>query len=65
MIRLTRLKGEEFIVNASLIKYVEETPDTLITLRDGDKFRVKESHDEVISATIEYIRSTRLLAEFD
>ena len=36
MIKLSRLDGEAFILNADLIKYVEQRPDTFITLTSGD-----------------------------
>ena len=33
MIRLTHLTGKPFVANAELVKFVEETPDTVITMR--------------------------------
>lgn len=55
MIILHRLNGKEFVLNAEHIKFVESTPDTLITLIAGDeKFMVKESVDEVIKSVIDY-----------
>ena len=42
MIKLTRLDGESFILNAELIKYVEARPDTFITLVGGDRIVVSE-----------------------
>ncbi len=52
-----RLNGKEFVLNAEHIKFVESTPDTVITLSPSDeKFMVKESVDEVISRTIDYKR---------
>lgn len=57
MIILHRLNGKEFILNSDAIKFVEATPDTVITLVTNDeKFMVKESVDEVIQKTIEYKR---------
>ncbi|HAC91712.1 MAG TPA: flagellar protein, partial [Planctomycetaceae bacterium] len=32
MIKLTRLDGQAFILNADLIRYVEQKPDTFVTL---------------------------------
>lgn len=61
MISLTRLNGSGFIVNSELIKFVEQTPDTLVTLRDGEKLLVKEKPDEIIARVVEYVRSTRLV----
>lgn len=54
MIRLTRLNGKEFILNCELIKILEATPDTVITLTTGEKLMVKESVDEVIRTSIDY-----------
>lgn len=52
-----RLNGKEFVLNADTIKFVEATPDTVITLTTNDeKFMVKESVGEVIRLAIEYKR---------
>jgi flagellar protein FlbD len=57
MIKVTRLNGKEFVVNADLIQYVEETPDTVITLVNHEKLVVKEPVNEVIRRVVEYRRS--------
>lgn len=54
MITLTRLNEEQFVLNAELIKTVEESPDTVITLTNGNKYIVKESANEVVEAVVEY-----------
>ncbi len=54
MIKVNRLDGKNFILNAELIETVETTPDTLITLTNGNKFVVKESVEEIINKVIEY-----------
>ncbi|OFZ22222.1 MAG: flagellar protein FlbD [Bdellovibrionales bacterium GWB1_55_8] len=54
MIRLSRLNGKEFILNCELIKYIEATPDTIITLTTGEKIMVREAVDDVVSATVRY-----------
>jgi len=61
MIKLTRLSGEAFILNAELIKYVEQRPDTFITLTMGDRIVVTETPEEVLERTVEYHRNKRLL----
>ncbi len=63
MIKLTRRNGAAFVLNAELIKFVEEVPDTIITLRDGEKVLVKETADEVVDRALEYARSSRFLPE--
>ena len=54
MIRLTRLNGKVFVVNAELIEIMEETPDTVVTLNNGNRFVVSESVDEVIDRIVKY-----------
>ncbi len=54
MIQLTRLNGKEFVLNAELIKFVEATPDTIITLSSGEKFMVKEGVSAVVAAVTQY-----------
>ena len=48
MIKLTRLDGEPFILNADLIRYVESRPDTFVTLTTGERVVVTETMDEVV-----------------
>lgn len=62
MIRLTRINGEAFILNASLIQYVESRPDTYITLTTEERLIVKETPDEVLRRTIDFQRAVRLPA---
>ena len=59
MIVLTRLNERKIVVNAEQIKTVEETPDTLITLINGDHVLVREPMERVIRLAIEYGRQLR------
>jgi flagellar protein FlbD len=61
MIKLTRLAGEAFILNAELIRYVEARPDTFVTLTTGERLVVKESMEEVLRRAIDYQRTKFLL----
>ncbi len=54
MIKLTRLGGEPFILNAEMIRYVENRPDTFITLTTGERMVVLETMDEVVSRAVSY-----------
>ena len=54
MIELTRLNHKPIVVNAELIKLVERSPDTVITLVTGDKLVVLESVEEVIQRVVHY-----------
>ena len=60
MIKVTRLNGKEFVVNAEMIQFLEETPDTVITLVNHEKIIVKETVDDVIRRVIDYSRATRI-----
>ncbi len=59
MITLTRLNKRVVVINAELIKMLEETPDTLVTLINGDTMMVSESVDEVVRRAIDYQRQIR------
>ena len=59
MISVTRLNGDRFVLNAELIRTIEENPDTVITLVNGDHIVVKERMGEVVRMTIEYGRLLR------
>ena len=61
MIRLTRINGEPFVLNAELIRYVESRPDTYVTLVNGDRLIVRETLDEVMDRAIRYQQSKHLI----
>lgn len=63
MIKLTRLDGELFILNADLIRYVETRPDTFITLTTGERVVVAETMDEVLLRAITYQQTKHLIPE--
>ena len=54
MIVLTRLDGSAFVLNAELIRTVEERPDTTISLTTGDRIIVREPMSEVVERAVEY-----------
>jgi len=59
MILLTRLNGQQVVVNADRIRYVEQTPDTVVCCDQGERMMVKETISEVVRRSIEYARLTR------
>ena len=61
MITVTRLNGKRFVVNAELIRTVENNPDTTITLINGDHLIVREPAEQVVALAIEYGRLLRRL----
>ena len=59
MIRLTRLNGQQFVMNAEKIRTVEATPDTVVCCETGEKLMVKETLEEVMRRAIDYARVIR------
>ena len=57
MIQLTRLNNRPFTVNSDLIKFIEQSPDTVITLLNGEKLLVLESAGEVRTRVVEFRRT--------
>ena len=57
MIQLTRLNKHPLAVNSDLIKFVEQAPDTVITLVTGEKIVVLEKAQEVLDLVVQFRRS--------
>jgi flagellar protein FlbD len=60
MIELTRLNGSPMVLNSDLIKTAEASPDTMLTLINGEKLIVREETAEVVERVLAY--RARLLA---
>ena len=60
MIELTRLNGRPMVVNSDLIKSAEASPDTMLTLINGEKLIVREEISDVVERILVY--RARLLA---
>lgn len=59
MIAVTRLNGKKLIVNAEMIRTVEENPDTTITLANGDHIITQDKSEQIVAKVIEYGRLLR------
>jgi len=57
MIQLTRLNSHPLAVNSDLIKFVEQAPDTVITLVSGEKIVVRESAQDVLERVVQFRRT--------
>lgn len=57
MIRLTRLNGQGLAVNSDLIKFIENAPDTVLSLTTGEKIIVRETTNQVVALIIEFRRA--------
>jgi flagellar protein FlbD len=61
MIKLTRLNGEKFILNAIYIEVVNSIPDTTISLTNGKKVMVQETEEKVTELVTEYYQKISIL----
>lgn len=54
MIELTKYDGSILMVNELYIEFVEETPDTVVSLVNGKKIIVKESRQDIKNLVLLY-----------
>ena len=54
MILVTRLNGKEYYINPHLVEFIEETPDTVVTLTTGKKVVVEEHASQVVEKILGY-----------
>lgn len=61
IIKVTRLNGKTYTVNALYIEAVESHPDTTITFTSGKKIVVKEDEEAIKQAVIQFYRAVNIL----
>ena len=54
MIEVTRLNGTPILLNSDLIKTAETSPDTMLTLINGEKLIVREACSEIVERVLAY-----------
>lgn len=54
MIEVTRLNGATIVLNCDLIKMAEASPDTTITLVNGEKLLVRDSLEQIVERALAY-----------
>jgi flagellar protein FlbD len=57
MIKVTRLNHVPLFLNSDLIEHIDMTPDTVISLTNGQKFMVLELADDVVEKVVSFRRS--------
>lgn len=65
MILLTKINNNPIAVNSDLIEYIEETPDTVITLTNNDRIVVQEGMTDIIEKVVQYRRSIAGMVEVE
>ena len=63
MIKLTRLDGSEIYLNEDIIEIIEETPDTHITLTNGNRYVVLEKTAVLIERIVSYKTRIKVRAQ--
>jgi flagellar protein FlbD len=56
MIAVTRLDGIPILLNEDLIQTIEQTPDTVLSLTNGDKLMVRDKPAQLVQRVIEFRR---------
>jgi flagellar protein FlbD len=56
MIHLTKLNNQPMVLNSELVEFIENKPDTVITLITGNKVVVLETTEEVINRIVDFRR---------
>ena len=59
MIVLTKIGGQEILINDSLIETASQTPDTVIVMNNGHTYIVTETIDEIIQKITDFRRMAR------
>jgi flagellar protein FlbD len=54
MIEVTRLNGSIFFLNPDMILSLEATPDTVVTLTNGEKLVVKDPPAQIIDRFVAF-----------
>jgi len=56
MIEVTRINHVPLVLNSDLIEHIEATPDTVISLTNGQKLMVLEAPEELIRRVVAFRR---------
>ncbi len=66
MIKVTRInKIDQFWINENQIEYMEETPDTILTMVSGRKYAVAETAEEITKKIIRVKRAVLMTRDED
>lgn len=63
MILLTKIDGEKIVINADEIETVEVGHNSVISLRSGRKYIVKESYELITQLVIDFKKKCQLKSE--
>jgi len=64
MILVTRINKTQFYLNEDMIEFIEETPDTIISMNTGKKIAIMESPIDVVEKIREEKIRIKLATDF-
>ncbi len=62
MIEVSKVNGKPVLVNPDLIRFIEATPDTVLTFTDGERLMVQDKPDDIVQKIIRFRRTCALPA---
>lgn len=57
MIEVSKINGKPVFVNPDLIRFIESTPDTVLTFTDGDRMMVRDEPKEILEKIVRFRRT--------
>jgi flagellar protein FlbD len=60
MIEVERVNGQKMLINPDLIKFIETTPDTVVTFTDGEKIMLRTNPQHIVKLILEFRRQAKL-----
>lgn len=56
MIEVSKVNGKPVLVNPDLIRFIEATPDTVLTFTDGERLMVQDKPEDIVERIIRFRR---------
>ncbi len=60
MIEVERVNGNKMLINPDLIKFIETTPDTVVTFTDGEKIMLRTPPETIVKLIIAFKQKAKL-----
>ncbi len=54
MIEVERVNGNKMLINPDLIKFIEVTPDTVVTFTDGEKIILRTKPEHIVHLIVQF-----------
>jgi flagellar protein FlbD len=57
VVPVTLFDGTAIVLNVDLVQWIEETPDTVVVLTNGERLLVREKAGEVVRRAVDFKRA--------